>query len=189
MFSGTSETTFSPNDAMTRAMIVTVLARLDGEDTTSGATWYEIGREWAMKNSISDGSGMMNRLTREQLVAMLWRYAGNPTNESGATWYEIGREWAMKNSISDGSGMMNRLTREQLVAMLWRYAGNPTNEKSLVDFKDAGLVSDYAQEAFSWAVEQGIIHGMTADTLNPKGEATRAQVAAILMRFCENIAK
>ena len=142
LFSGTSETMFSPNDAMTRAMIVTVLARLDGEDTTGGATWYEIGRKWAMENGISDGSGMMNRLTREQLVAMLWRYAGNPTTE-----------------------------------------------KSLVDFKDAGSVSGYAQEAFSWAVEQGIITGMTADTLNPKGEATRAQVASILMRFCENIAK
>ncbi len=142
LFSGTSETTFSPNDAMTRAMIVTVLARLDGEDTTTGATWYEIGRKWAMENGISDGSGMMNRLTREQLVAMLWRYAGNQATE-----------------------------------------------KSLIDFKDAGSVSGYAQEAFSWAVEQGIIHGMTVDTLNPKGEATRAQVAAILMRFCENIAK
>ena len=142
LFSGTSETTFSPNDAMTRAMIVTVLARLDGEDTTGGETWYEIGRKWAMENGISDGTGMMNRLTREQLIAMLWRYAGNPTGE-----------------------------------------------KSLADFKDAGSVSDYAQEAFSWAVEQGIITGMSADTLNPKGEATRAQVSSILMRFCENIAK
>lgn len=142
LFSGTSETTFSPNDAMTRAMIVTVLARLDGEDTTGGETWYEIGRKWAMENGISDGTGMMNRLTRDQLVAMLWRYAGNPTGE-----------------------------------------------KSLADFKDAGSVSDYAQEAFSWAVEQGILTGMSADTLNPKGEATRAQVASILMRFCENIAK
>ncbi len=142
LFSGTSATTFSPNAAMTRAMIVTVLARLDGVDTNGGETWYEIGRKWAMENGISDGSGMMDDLTREQLVAMLWRYAGSPTST-----------------------------------------------KSLAAFKDAGTVSGYAKDAFSWAVEQGIIAGVTADALQPQGNATRAQVAAILMRFCENIAK
>ena len=142
LFSGTSATTFSPNAAMTRAMIVTVLARLDGVDTNGGETWYEIGRKWAMENGISDGSGMMDDLTREQLVAMLWRYAGSPTST-----------------------------------------------KSLAAFKDAGTVSGYAKDAFAWAVEQGIIAGVTADTLQPQGNATRAQVAAILMRFCENIAK
>lgn len=142
LFSGTSATTFSPDTAMTRGMIVTVLARLDGEDTTGGATWYEAGQKWAM--------------------------------ESG---------------ISDGSGMMDNLTREQLVAMLWRYAGSPIGANALSAFKDAETVSGYAKDAFAWAVEQGIIAGVTADTLQPQGNATRAQVAAILMRFCENIAK
>ncbi len=75
LFNGTSDTMFSPGVAMTRGMIVTVLARLDGEDTTDGATWYEAGRQWAMENGISDGSNMMNKLTREQLVTMLYRYA------------------------------------------------------------------------------------------------------------------
>ena len=75
LFNGTSDTMFSPGVAMTRGMIVTVLARLDGEDTTDGATWYEAERQWAMENGISDGSNMMNKLTREQLVTMLYRYA------------------------------------------------------------------------------------------------------------------
>ncbi len=75
LFNGTSDTMFSPGVAMTRGMIVTVLARLDGEDTTDGATWYEAERQWAMENGISDGSNMMNKLTREQLVTMLYCYA------------------------------------------------------------------------------------------------------------------
>ena len=60
---------------MDRAMIVTVLARLDGVDTTTGGTWYEAGAQWAMSNGISDGSGLDQNLTREQLAVMLYRYA------------------------------------------------------------------------------------------------------------------
>ncbi|MEF2824507.1 MAG: S-layer homology domain-containing protein, partial [Peptococcaceae bacterium] len=142
LFGGTSDTTFSPNMAMNRAMIVTVLARLDGADTSGGDVWYEKGREWAMKNGISDGNNMMDNLTREQLVTMLWRYAGKPSSNH-----------------------------------------------SLSDYKDAAAVSDFAKDAFAWAVEEGLITGTTADTLSPQGTATRAQVAAILTRFCTNIAK
>ena len=142
LFGGTSDTTFSPNMAMTRAMIVTVLARLDGADLSGGDVWYEKGREWAMENGISDGNNMMDSLTREQLVTMLWRYADKP---------------------------------------------NSTH--SLSDYKDAAAVSDFAKDAFAWAVEEGIISGTTVDTLSPQGTATRAQVAAILTRFCTNMAE
>lgn len=142
LFSGTGDTTFSPNMAMNRAMIVTVLARLDGADTSGGEVWYEKGREWAMKNGISDGNNMMNNLTREQLVTMLWRYAGKP---------------------------------------------NSTH--SLSDYKDAAAISNFAKGAFAWAVENGLIAGTDVDTLSPQGTATRAQVAAILTRFCTNISK
>lgn len=142
LFGGTSDTTFSPNMAMTRAMIVTVLARLDGADLSGGDVWYEKGREWAMENGISDGNNMMDSLTREQLVTMLWRYADKP---------------------------------------------NSTH--SLSDYKDAAAVSNFAKDAFAWAVEEGIINGTTVDTLSPQGTATRAQVAAILTRFCTNMAE
>ena len=74
-FNGTSATDFSPNAPMDRAMIVTVLARLDGADTTTGDTWYEAGAQWAVASGISDGSGLSQSLTREQLATMLYRYA------------------------------------------------------------------------------------------------------------------
>ena len=138
LFAGTSATTFSPNTAMTRAMIVTVLARFEGVDTTTGSTWYEAGQQWAMENGVSDGTNMDASLTREQLATMLWRYAGSP-------------------SVSD----------------------------NLSGYTDADTVSSYAQQAMAWCVEHGIIGGTTTTTLSPQGQASRAQVATILMRFLE----
>ena len=138
LFLGTSATTFSPDTAMKRAMIVTVLARFDGVDTETGDPWYEAGRQWAMENGISDGTNMDQNLTREQLAAMLWRYAGSPS------------------ATADMSG-----------------------------YTDADSISDWAQQAMTWCVEQGIIGGTTSTTLSPQGEGTRAQVAAMLQRFCQ----
>lgn len=139
IFNGTSENTFSPNTAMTRAMIVTVLARLNGVDTSTGDTWYEVGQKWAMEKGISDGLNMNKSLTREQLATMLYRYCKNP---------------ATSGDISD--------------------------------FADSENVSSWATYAMSWAVENGLISGMGDGTLNPQGEATRAQVATILYRFISN---
>ena len=140
LFAGTSATTFAPDTAMTRAMIVTVLARFEGVDTNTGSTWYEAGQQWAVANGISDGTSMDQGLSREQLATMLWRYAGSP-------------------SVSD----------------------------NLSGYTDAGTVSSYAQQAMAWCVEQGIISGTTTTTLSPQDPATRAQVAAMLMRFCMNV--
>lgn len=142
MFGGTSETTFTPNAPMTRAMLMTVLARFDGEDTTGGSVWHEKGMEWAKQNGVSDGS--------------------NP----------------------NGS-----ITREQFATMLWRYAGSPAVAGDIDDFSDGGKVSGYADQAMRWAVSTGIIGGMGDGTLNPQGNATRAQVATMLMRFVENLTK
>lgn len=72
---GTAEQIFSPNVELSRAMLVTILARIDGKNTAGGDTWYAKGREWAMENGISDGTNMMADITREQVVAMLFRYA------------------------------------------------------------------------------------------------------------------
>lgn len=141
LFNGTSETAFTPEGDMTRAMIVTVLARYEGVDTSTGDTWYDAGRDWAMEAGISDGSDMDGTLTREQLATMLYRYAGEPA-VSG-----------------DMSG-----------------------------FADSAAVSDYAANAMTWAVKKGIITGMGDSSLAPQGQATRAQVATMLMRFIEDIA-
>ena len=137
LMSGTSADKFAPSATTTRAMLMTVLARYAGEDTTGGATWYEKGMNWAKAKGVSDGT--------------------NPNAN---------------------------ITREQLVTMLYRYAGSPKADGKLDSFSDAASVSTYAADAMQWAVANGIVNGSNGK-LNPQNNATRAQVAAILMRFCE----
>lgn len=139
MFSGTSEDSFSPEAPMTRAMMMTVLARFDGVDTSGGSTWYEKGMEWSRSVGVSDGSTPNQQITREQLVTMLYRYVGNPAATG-----------------------------------------------TLAGFPDADRVSDYAEAAMRWAVETGLVVGSNG-WLNPQSSATRAEVAAILSRFCTNL--
>jgi len=88
LFTGTSEDTFSPDEPMTRAMMVTVLARFAGVDTTGGSTWYEKAAQWAKENGISSGSNLNSNITREQLAVMLWRYAGSPASTGGLDDFE-----------------------------------------------------------------------------------------------------
>ena len=137
LMNGTGSDTFSPSASTTRGMLMTVLARYAGEDTTGGAIWYEKGMNWAKAKGVSDGT--------------------NP---------EV------------------NITREQLVTMLYRYAGSPAANGSLDNFSDAASVSSYAVNAMQWAVANGIVNGSNGK-LNPQNNATRAEVAAILMRFCE----
>ena len=141
LFNGTSASDFAPNTAMDRAMIVTVLARLDGVDTTAGSTWYEAGVQWAVSSGISDGSGLDQNLTREQLATMLYRYA----QYKG---YDVS-------------------------------VGENTN---ILSYSDVSSVSEYAMEAMQWACGAGIIGGKDG-MLDPAGNATRAEVATMLMRF------
>ena len=125
-------------------------------------------------------------MSRAMIVSVLQRYEGDTTSAApGEDWYEGARQWAIANGVSDGTNMNGNVTREQLVTMLYRYIGSPTMVGSLNSYSDASSVSDYAQQAMVWAVRNGIISGMTADTLAPQGMATRAQVAAILQRFIE----
>ncbi|MCI8304357.1 MAG: hypothetical protein HFF52_06990 [Lawsonibacter sp.] len=138
LFYGETVSSFAPNNGMSRAMLMTVLARLDGADTAQGETWYAGSMEWAVSHGISDGS-----------------------NPEGV------------------------ITREQLVSMLHRYAGSPTADSKTLPFSDAQLISSYAQEPMRWAVEQGILHGCGNGLLAPNGSATRAEVAAVLMRFID----
>lgn len=123
-------------------------------------------------------------MNRAMIVTVLAAYDGADTSSSGSAWYEAGQRWAMANGISDGTNMEQNLTREQLALMLWSYAGKPDARQSLTGYPDMGSVSSWAKQAMAWAVENGLISGVDG-ALAPQGEATRAQVATILMRFVE----
>ena len=138
LFNGTGANTFSPNAPMTRQMLMTVLARLDGTDTSGNA-------------------------------------------------YAKGMEWAIRNGVSNGSDPEGKITREQLATMLWRYAGSPAVSGRMTGFVDADQISGYAEDAMLWATKAGIIGGKGNGQLDPKGYATRAEVAAMLMRYCNTL--
>lgn len=134
-------------------------------------------------------------MTRAMIWTVLARYEGTDTTAAdGQAWYAPGRSWAVETGVSDGSDPNGTMTREQLATMLYRYAqskgqGFTGTWAFLLDFTDADQVGDYAYEAMCWMNQNGIIGGMGDGTLNPKGSATRAQVAAILQRFCTRLAQ
>lgn len=159
-----------------------------GFDDVSDSDWYSEAVDYAAEKGLMSGVG--NNLfapkadtTRGMLMTVLARYAGQDTT-GGSVWYEKGMNWAKTNGVSDGTNPTASITREQLVTMLWRYAGEPAGTASLDGFNDASTVSSYAVTAMRWAVENGIINGANG-SLNPRNNASRAEVAAILMRFCE----
>ena len=137
MFAGTSETTFSPDDTMTRAMLMTVLARFDGEDTAGGSVWYEKGMAWAVANGVSDGSYPEDSISREQLATMLWRYAGSPTvsgmalsefsdHDSVSGYAADAMRWAVSESLivgveHDVLAPRSTATRAQVATILIRF--------------------------------------------------------------------
>ena len=121
-------------------------------------------------------------MTRSMIITVLARLADVNTN-TGNTWYEAGVNWAKQNGISDGSNLDSGVSREQLATMLYRYAGNPSVSGNIYGFADAEKVSDWAKDAMTWAIQNGIITGMGDDTISPQSNATRAQVATMIMRF------
>lgn len=142
--------------------------------------------------------------TRAQVVTVLYRLAGQPAADwenpfwdvPASAWFHDAVTWAWENDITGGVssthfGAGNAVTREQLATFLYRYAqdqGYDTSARAdLSGYSDAGLVSSYATEALSWANATGLITGTTATTLSPQGSATRAQVATILSRFCQDV--
>lgn len=123
-------------------------------------------------------------MTRAMFVSVLARYAGDDNQAvEGEPWYAGAREWAIENGVSDGTMMNQSITREQLVTMLYRFAGPFETNADLSPFSDVDSISSFATEAMKWAVEEGIIGGMTSTKLAPQETATRAQVAAIFHRF------
>ena len=150
--------------------------------------WFYDYVAYVYSNGLMDGTSATTfepnaNMTRAMVWAILARIDGETV--TGEDWIETAREWTMANGVSDGTDADGYVTREQLATMLWRYAGEPDSDYSLSAFTDAGSVSGYAAAAMAWAVEHGIISGVTDTTLVPQGTATRAQCAAMLMRFAE----
>ena len=133
---GVEDTLFAPSMQTSRAMIWSILARLEGVQLEETTPWYASSQAWAVDTAISDGN--------------------NPNAE---------------------------ISREQLVTMLYRYANSPAVNSDLTAYSDGSQVSAWAVDAVQWAVSEGIMNGITADTLAPQETATRAQTAAILERF------
>ena len=158
LFAGTSATEFSPDMPMTRAMLVTVLHRLDGNPAASAGvtfndvaldTWYTDAIAWASENGIVNGYtedtfGTNDSISRQDMVTILYRYL--------------------------------------------KYKGvTPAEGTALDAYTDAASVSDYAKPAMQWAYAMGLIKGTSDTTLSPKDNCTRAQVATIILRYTENI--
>lgn len=130
--------------------------------------------------------GVSQPMTRGMVNTVLARLAGVDTTPSqGQTWYEVGTDWAKKNGISDGTDPTAPVTREQLATLLYRYAGSPSVSGTL-HAADAASVSDYAKDALLWANQNGIVNGVGSNTIAPKDNAQRAQVAAMLARYLQN---
>ena len=171
-------------------------------DVAEGA-WYYDAVSYVYANGLMDGVSASEfapdtTLTRAMLVTILWRMEGEPvvnylmpfTDVDGGAWYAEAVRWAASEGIvtgvSDTSFAPNaEITREQLAAILHRYAGEPATAATLAGYADGASVSAYAVDAMSWCVEHDIITGTTATTLEPQGTATRAQAAAMLMRFAD----
>ena len=161
----------------------------------SANNWFYDGVKYAYENGLMNGTSSNAfspnaNTTRGMIVTILARVEGVNTN--GTPWYAAGQKWAMDNGISDGTNMPGVITREQLATILYRYAKQKgydvSKSAALTAYSDAGKVSGYAAEAMQWAVAEGLLQGSNGK-LNPQGSATRAQVATILMRFMEKIAK
>ena len=195
-----------PNGQVT-VTVTFVEAPLPFPDVTEGDWFYDAVR-YAYETGLMDGVGdslfaSNSETTRAQLVTILYRLAGEPEpgGDSGfadvaaGTWYTDAVAWAAQNGIVNGTtdttfAPGDDITREQLVTVLYRYAESKGYDVSasadLSGYPDAGQVQDYAQPAMAWAVAEGIVEGVDGN-LNPAGNATRAQIATILMRFCEGI--
>lgn len=171
--------------------------------------WAHDEVTYVYENDLMNGTSSTHfspdaRTTRAQVVTVLYRLAGQPAADwanpfwdvPASAWFHDAVTWAWENDITGGVssthfGAGNAVTREQLATFLYRYAqdqGYDTSARAdLSGYSDAGLVSSYATEALSWANATGLITGTTGTTLSPKGSATRAQVATILSRFCQDV--
>ena len=202
--------TFTMPNGQVTVTVTFEQAPLPFHDVTEGDWFYDAVR-CAYENSLMDGVGdnlfaPNSQTTRAQLVTILYRLEGEPevsgtsgfTDVEAGTWYTDAVAWAAANGIVNGVSETEfapgkDITREQLATILFRYAeakGYDVSARAdLSAYPDADQIQSYATESVAWAVAEGLIQGFEDNTLRPAGNATRAQIATILMRFCEGVAK
>lgn len=171
-----------------------------GFSDVAADAWYAEAAVYCRDNGLMNGTTATTfspnaTMTRAQLCAVLYRMAGSPemtgrdtfTDTPDGAWYEDAALWAVRNRIMSGYtastfGPHDPITREQLAAILWRYAGSPAAEAGEA-YADEASIASWAVTAVDWARTRGFINGMSDGSFRPDGRATRAQVAAILMRY------
>ena len=175
-------------------------------DLPEADNWAYSGIDYCVRKGMMKGVSdeLFNpsgTVTRAQLVTILYRLAGEPdaayestfTDVEAGKWYTDAVAWASKNGIINGVGNGRfapdaPITREQIATILYRYTGSPKTEADLDVFPDSDTVSTYAVDSMKWAVAEGLINGLKSSEttfLSPKATATRAQIAAIIMRFLD----
>lgn len=155
-------------------------------DVSANAWYYETVKaayEAGLMNGVTDTEFAPNApLTRAMIWTILARASGVDT-EGGATWYAKAQEWAVTKGVSDGEDPMGNVTREQLVTMLWRLNGSEVMTGYIGNYIDTGDISEWANQAMLWAVQNGIIEGDENMALAPKADTTRAQAATFFVRY------
>ena len=181
----TAEYRFIMPDGEVEVEVSFVREALPFADVARGS-WYYDAVEYVYANGLMEGTSAAAfepdaNMTRAMVWAVLARIDGETI--SGAGWASDARAWAMESGVSDGTDPNGLIKREKLVTMLYRFAGEPEHGGCLSAYADAKSVSSWAVGAMAWAVEEGVISGVTSTTLEPQSTATRAQCAAVLMRF------
>ena len=202
--------TFTMPNGQVTVTVTFEQAPLPFPDVAEGDWFYDAVR-YAYETGLMDGVGDSlfapnSETTRAQLVTILYRLAGEPepggdsgfSDVAAGIWYTDAVAWAAANGIVNGVSETEfapgkDITREQLATILFRYAESKGYDVStradLSAYPDADQIQSYAAESVAWAVAEGLIQGFEDNTLRPAGNATRAQIATILMRFCEGVAK
>ena len=177
-------------------------------DVPAGA-WYAEAVAWCRENGVMSGTSSTQfspdePLSRAMIATILWKRSGGPSAAAGTafadvpagSWYETAVRWAASQGLMAGYGQHqfgpeDPVSREQLTAVLWKFAGSPDigDTGDAQDFADAGAISPWARDTARWARSEGLLTGKDGNRLDPQGTATRAQVSALLMRFCELLAK
>ncbi len=173
------------------------------EDASLSA-WYHDGVHYCLERGLMVGTDSTHfspgmTASRAMIASILWRMEGEPeakttqpfSDVADGRWYTRAVAWAAEAGVIKGYGEgrfgpNDPITREQLASILWRYAGSPPASDLPLNFTDAGEASGYARDALRWAVEQGILTGKGGGVLDPRGKASRAEVAQMLTRFCLN---
>ena len=188
-----------------KTIVVPKLEKLPFEDVPE-TEWYRPYVEYVAAHRLMNGHtpttfGPEENLTRAQLAQILYNKEKTPevtakntfTDVKDSDWFCPAVTWAAEKGYVGGYGEglfgpEDPITREQLATILWRYAEKPETDGSLDLFKDKGEADDWAETALKWAVEHKIMGGKGDGILDPAGNATRAEVAAMIMRFVENVA-